>query len=83
MALVYLGGLIAFIGGIWLLVVTFKKSILWGIGSLLLPVVGLVFVILNWDLTKKPFLVYLAGIVLLVIGLANLPPGTLEAPTSV
>lgn len=83
MALVYLGGLIAFIGGIWLLVVTFKKSILWGIGSLLLPIVGLVFVILNWDLTKKPFLVYLAGIVLLVIGLANLPAGTLEAPTSV
>ena len=83
MALVYLGGLIAFIGGIWLLVVTFKKSILWGIGSLLLPIVGLVFVILNWDLTKKPFLVYLAGIVLLVIGLMNLPPGTLEAPTSV
>lgn len=63
-----IGGLIALVGAIWLLVVTFKKSILWGILSLLIPFVSLIFVIMNWELTKKPFLIYLGGIVLVIVG---------------
>lgn len=67
-ALAYLGILVALIGGIWLLVVTFKESIWWGLGSLFLPIVGLVFVIMHWQISKKPFLIYLGGIILCVIG---------------
>jgi len=80
-ALFYLGLVIALIGGIWLLVVTFKKSVWWGLGSLFIPLVGLIFVIMNWQLTKTPFLVYLAGVVLLVIGAMNMPEFQAQMPT--
>jgi hypothetical protein len=66
--LLYLGGLITLIGAIWLLVVAFKKSIWWGLGSLLIPFVSLIFVILNWQDSKKPFLIQVAGVVLCLIG---------------
>lgn len=67
-ALFYLGGLIALVGAIWLLVVAFKKSIWWGLGSLFVPFVSLIFVILNWQDSKKPFLIQVAGVVLCLIG---------------
>jgi len=67
-ALFYLGGLITLIGAIWLLVVAFKKSIWWGLGSLLIPFVSLIFVILNWQDSKKPFLIQVAGVVLCLVG---------------
>ena len=70
-ALLILGGILAIVGGIWLLVVTFQTSVLWGIGSLLLPFVSLIFVIMNWDATKKPFLIQVAGLVLVVIAVMN------------
>jgi len=79
-ALFYLGCVVALIGGIWLLVVTFKKSVWWGLGSLFIPLVGLIFVIMNWQLTKTPFLVYLAGVVLLVIGAMNMPEFAAQMP---
>jgi len=72
-ALIYIGGLISFIGGIWLLVVAFKTSVWWGLGTLLLGPVGLVFVILHWQDAKKPFLVSLAGTVLMIIGVWKSP----------
>ena len=67
-ALFYLGGLITLLGAIWLLVVAFKKSVWWGLGSLLIPFVSLVFVILNWQDSKKPFLIQVVGVVLCFIG---------------
>jgi hypothetical protein len=67
-ALVYLGVIIAAVGGIWLLVVAFQKSVWWGLGSLLVPMVSLVFVILNWQDSKKPFLIQLAGLALGSVG---------------
>jgi hypothetical protein len=80
-ALLYLGGALAIVGGIWLLVVTFKISILWGIGSLLLPLVSLIFVIMNWQATKKPFLIQLAGVALVVIAMMNMPPEAFSSAT--
>ena len=80
-ALFYLGCVVALIGGIWLLVVTYKKSVWWGLGSLFIPLVGLIFVIMNWQLTKTPFLVYLGGVVLLVIGAMNMPEFAAQMPT--
>lgn len=72
-ALFYLGGLVAFIGGIWLLVVAFKQSVWWGLGSLIIPFVGLVFAIMNWQIAKTPFLVYVGGIILCVLAAMNMP----------
>ncbi|MEO8000615.1 MAG: hypothetical protein ABI644_01980 [Arenimonas sp.] len=64
--LAMLGLLIAAVGGIWLLVITFQTSILWGLASLFIPIVSLIFVIMHWEETKKPFLIELAGIAIMV-----------------
>lgn len=68
MILMTLGSLVSFVGGIWLLVLAFKKSIGWGLASLLIPFVILVFAFMNLEVTKKPLLIVVAGIVLSVIG---------------
>jgi hypothetical protein len=65
--LFYIGVLISIVAGIWLLVVAFKTSVWWGLGSLLIPFVALVFVIMHWQVAKKPFLWNLLGAVLIVV----------------
>jgi len=71
--LLYLGYLLSIVGWIWLLVVAFKKSVWWGLGSLLIPFVSLIFAIMNWQVAKKPFLIQLAGVVLCVVAYMNSP----------
>jgi hypothetical protein len=44
----------------------------WGLGSLLIPFVSLVFVILNWQDSKSPFFTQIVGVVLSVIGVWQL-----------
>ena len=63
-----LGSIVVLIGAIWIIVEAFKTSILWGIGTLLLPIITLIFVFMHWDDAKKPFMIYLAGIALVVLG---------------
>jgi hypothetical protein len=71
--LFYLGLLISIVAGIWLLVVAFKTSVWWGLGSLLIPFVALIFVIMHWQVAKKPFLWNLLGAVLIVVPLMMNP----------
>ena len=66
-ALSVLGTILALIGGIWLIILAFKESILWGLGCLFIPIISLVFVFMNWEDTKKPFLLNLVGVVLMVL----------------
>ncbi len=74
--LVILGVILMIIGGVWLLVEAFKESILWGLGSIFIPFVGLVFAIMHWSECKVPFLIHVAGLVLFVAGsvLSGPPP---------
>lgn len=59
-ALLVILSIISLIGWIWLLVVSFKEHVLWGIGNLLLPFpVAIVFAAMHWQEAKKPFLLYL------------------------
>lgn len=62
------GAIIAVISGIWILVLAFQESLLWGLGSLFIPFVSLVFVIMHWDKAGKPFLINLGGGVLVGLG---------------
>ena len=71
-ALLIIGMIISFIGGIWLLVVAFQTGVWWGLGSLLLPLISLIFVILHWQVAKKPFLISLAGTILVVIAATHM-----------
>lgn len=80
-----LGMILAVIGGIGMLVFTiqilihaFKKSVGWGIGSLLLFPVLLVFVFQNWALCKTPFLRWLGCLVVWVIGFALITMGVVS-----
>jgi len=67
-AFYYIGLLLCIVGGIWLLITAFSESILWGLGSLFVPFVSLIFAVTHWEKAKTPFLVNVAGAVLLFMG---------------
>ncbi len=71
--LVILGILVATVGGIWILVKAFQTSVLWGLGSLFVPFVSLIFVIAHWRDAKKPFLIHLGGVALIIVGVVLSP----------
>jgi hypothetical protein len=55
-------GLVVFAAYVWLLVVAFKESALWGVLVLLFsPITAIIFAIKYWDQAKKPFLVYVGS----------------------
>jgi hypothetical protein len=63
-----LGGILAIIGYVWLLIAAFSESIGWGIGSLLCGIVALIYGVMKWDELKVPVILYVAGGVLYGIG---------------
>lgn len=78
MLLLGLGGLLMLVGFIWIVINAFKTSIVWGICSLLIPLVAQIFAIMNWATNKAPFLVWLGGLVIYVVGFMMYLP-TLQA----
>jgi hypothetical protein len=54
------------VGYVYFLVVAFSESILWGLGVLFVPVVPLVFLIVNWSVAKRPFFWQLWGLVFML-----------------
>ena len=66
-AVLILCGLVATIGGLWFLVTAFSEGLLWGLGTLFVPFVGLFFLILHWNKASKPFFTYFLGISALII----------------
>ena len=65
-SLVLLGGVLAFIGNIWFLVAAFRVSIWWGLACLFLPFVSFFFLIVHWNVAKRPFFYILFSIILLI-----------------
>jgi hypothetical protein len=53
---------------VMIVIEAFKTTIWWGIGTLLIQIVGLVFVIMYWDQTKKYVMWIILSILLVVIG---------------
>jgi hypothetical protein len=56
------------VGGLMVLIAAFKESVLWGVGYIFVPLVGLVFVILHWDKAGQGFLISLAGAGAMLLG---------------
>ena len=77
MILVFIGAILWIIGGIWFLIATFCESILWGLGCLLVPFVGLIFLFAYWEVAGKPFGVSVLGVVVMVIG-SLMAPGLVQ-----
>ncbi|MEK7859106.1 MAG: hypothetical protein AAB320_08195 [Elusimicrobiota bacterium] len=72
-ALLALGGLVLFVGGVMFLIAAFKEDALWGIGVLLIGPLELVFLILHWDKACSGFFVQLAGIGVMLFGFLLAP----------
>ena len=71
--LIAIGTLIALVYGIILIVKAFQVSIWWGLAYLLIPFAALVFIIVHWEVAKKPFLMSLLCIPFIFIGLFLAP----------
>jgi len=65
---ILIGLVISLIYGIKILILAFKTSILWGLGSLLVPFVSLIFIVMHWQETRSPFLRSLLAIPFFIIG---------------
>jgi hypothetical protein len=60
------GGLIIIVCQIKILTLAFRKSVGWGLTSLFIPVVALIFVLTHWDEAGSTFLLQLVGSGLLI-----------------
>lgn len=63
-----IGILIFIVGGFWFLVAAFSESVLWGLATLFIPIVQLFFLIVHWHRAKKPFLVQITGLAMVILG---------------
>jgi len=65
--LVYIGFGLVFIGGIGFLIATFRESLLWGFGCILISPISIIFLFAHWDDAKNPFFLQLLGIGLIFL----------------
>jgi hypothetical protein len=69
----WMGMLLCFVGGLWIVVNAFRNSgVLWGLGSLLVPLVAQIYALLNLGDNKVPLLLSVVGIVLLFMGYGDI-----------
>lgn len=67
--LLAVGAIISLVYSVALLIVTFRVSVWWGLGSLFVPLVGLLFVVMHWEEAKNPFLKSFFAIPFIVLGI--------------
>ena len=67
-AIVLMGVLLLLISDIMIVVKAFKTTLLWGFGTLFIPIVSLAFIVLYWDKTKKYVLWLFIGLLLFLVG---------------
>ena len=74
LVLLILGLILAVIGHIGILIEAFKEGIAWGLGTLLVPFVALIFVVMHWQETRKPLLLSVAGNLIWIAGAVMMKP---------
>lgn len=57
----FAGLVVTAIGFAWLVIAAFRQRVLWGIGTLVFPPLGFLFLLLHWTRAHRPFLVAFAG----------------------
>lgn len=70
LALSGIGGIVSLAGWIWIVIIAFQENVGWGIGCLLCPPASLVYVIMHWEKTKKPFLIEVVGVLISAVAQA-------------
>ncbi|AEF90244.1 hypothetical protein DelCs14_3244 [Delftia sp. Cs1-4] len=71
-ALFYIGFAIALIGYIGVLRAAFKTDAFWGLGSLFIAPITILFFLKHWSAAKNPFLLQLSGIAVIAVSLVFL-----------
>ena len=66
-----IGGIVLGVGWIWFAVTAFRESTSQGLLCLFIPFYAIYYAIKRWSDAKKPFLIYLVGVVVLVVGLVG------------
>ncbi len=62
------GAIVSIIGSLLFLVTAFNVNLLWGLGCFFVPGVSLIFLILNWNVAKRPFILSLIGAAVMFAG---------------
>jgi hypothetical protein len=70
-----LGGLMSMVGGIWLLIVAFSEDTTTGLLCLFVPFYSIYFILTEFDLCKKPVMVYGLGLLLTFGAVCAAGPG--------
>lgn len=70
-----IGVLVALVGGIMLLIAAFRENIWWGLAYLFVPLAGLVFVFMHWEVAKRGFFLSVFGF-LIAVGAVTSSPKT-------
>lgn len=76
-ALLVIGLVVGIVGSLMVVAVAFRQSLLWGLGSLFLAPVWLIFIVLHWEESKRGFFISLAGTAILFLGVFFLPTADL------
>ena len=66
-----IGFVIIFVGSILFLIEIFSESVLWGVGCLIISPLSLVFALLHWDVSKRPIMIQLVGLVFVFIAVST------------
>jgi hypothetical protein len=72
------GILISLVGEVRFLVVAYKHNVWWFLGCLFIPIVTLIFFLLNFKATAKPFGLQILG--LIIAGIGGLMAGIILRP---
>jgi hypothetical protein len=64
-----IGGVLAIVGYVLVLIEAWQYGILWGLGTLIFPLVELFFVAFHWRKTRRGFLIQILGFFFMIIGL--------------
>lgn len=63
-----LGLLLSLVGGLWLVILAFRQSLLWGLAVFFIPLASLFFIVKYWTEARTPFFVSLVSLVLILVG---------------
>ena len=67
------GLMVAIAGWIMIVVAAFRVSVGWGVGSLLIPLIALIFVITHWQDARRGFFTELGGASIFIFGVLITP----------
>jgi hypothetical protein len=82
-ALFVLGLVVSLVGCVMVVSLAFRKSVLWGLGTIFVPFVYLIFAITHWDDAKKGFLTGVSGAAIVMLSILFTPAPRKHVPEPV